>query len=89
MSRILTNIYGIFISIAILGGVVIFLFYSLALIIGGNTGANLVSFAYDYLVPYFIRAASVATMCGLLIFYVTGKHTLTMKEEKEDTNSTN
>ena len=83
MERILTNIFGIFVSIAVLGGVIVFLTYLVGMIIGGELGANLMVTAWKEWVPYFIRSAAIAVLAGLILFYVTGKHTLSLKEEKK------
>lgn len=82
INKFLETIFSIFLIIAILGGGIIFLMFIGALIIGGGTGEVLATKASKEIMPYFIRSASIAITAGLLSFYISGDHTLSLKEEK-------
>lgn len=81
LTKLLVNIFGVFVSISILGGVLVFAAYVIGFIIGGDSGTALMATAYSKWVPYFIKSATIAVMMGLVVFYVTGKHTLSLKEK--------
>ena len=81
LTNLLVNIFGVFVSISILGGVFVFASYVIGIIIGGDSGTALMVNAYTKWVPYFIKSATIAVMIGLIVFYVTGKHTLSLKDE--------
>lgn len=85
LEKLMTNIFGIFVSIAVLGGVVIFLTYVIGILMGGDAGAALMVKAWKVWSPYFIKSATIAVMAGLVVFYITGKHTLSLKEENKKT----
>ncbi len=87
LQKTLTNIFGIFVSISVLGGVVVFVAYVIGIIIGGDTGAAIMVTAWKELSPYFIKSATLAILSGLILFYVTNQHTLSLKEEKKKANS--
>lgn len=80
--QITKSVFSISIILAILGGGVIFCIFMIALIIGGVLGELLAINASKVIMPYFIRVASIAVLFGLISFYITGKHTLSL-EEKE------
>lgn len=83
LESVLTNIFGIFISISVLGGILIFLTYVVGMIVGGELGASFMVTAWKSWVPYFIKSATIGVLAGLLLFYVTGKHSLSLKEESQ------
>lgn len=81
--KFFSNVFGVFVSVAVLGGVVVFILFVIGMIIGGEAGGSLMYMAYDSLSPYFIKAATIAVLAGLILFYVSGEHTLSLKEEKK------
>ena len=81
LTNLLVNIFGVFVSISILGGVLVFVAYMIGIIVGGDSGTALMATAHSKWVPYFIKTASIAVMIGLVVFYVTGKHTLSLREK--------
>ncbi len=81
LNRIIEGIFSISIIIAILGGGIIFCMFVLGLIVGGARGELLAVKASKEVMPYFIRSAAVAVLCGLASFYLTGKHSLSLDEE--------
>lgn len=77
--EILNSIFSIFILVAIFGGALIFLFFLLALVIGGEKGANLSIFASKSIMPYFIKAAAIGILAGLIELYLSRDHHLSLK----------
>lgn len=87
IEKLMTNIFGIFVSAAVLGGVIVFLTYVVGILIGGESGSALMVKAWKVWSPYFIKSATIAVMAGLIIFYVTGRHTLSLKEEQKSVSA--
>lgn len=84
VKNLMTNIFGTFISLAVFGGVAVFLIYLIGIIIGGESGASLMVFGQQQLVPLIIKAATIGVISGLIIFYITGQHALSLKEETSE-----
>lgn len=70
--------------IAVAGGALIFIMFMIALIVGGDAGSQLAVSAKGKYLPYFIKAAAIAVVSGLLVFYVGGSHTLSLSTEKKE-----
>jgi hypothetical protein len=81
--KFFNNVFGVFVSIAVLGGVLVFILFVIGMIMGGEAGGSLMYMAYDSLSPYFIKAATIAILAGLVLFYISGEHALSLKEEKK------
>lgn len=81
IQEIADSIFSISLIVAILGGGVIFIMFMVAMILGGASGEALATNAKNVVMPYFIRAAAVAVLCGLASIYATGKHPLSLEEE--------
>lgn len=73
-------IFSLSLIIAIIGGGIIFLMFVLALIIGGTRGEIIAVSASGTVMPYFIRAASISILSGLIYIYLNNEHALTMKD---------
>lgn len=84
LENILRSIFSIFIMIAIAGGVIVFLIFLAAMIMGGKGGEAMASNVTKTYMPYFIKASSIAVLSGLLLFYLGGTHALSLKVEKKD-----
>ncbi|HLS52340.1 MAG TPA: hypothetical protein VK031_00065 [Tissierellaceae bacterium] len=84
IQKIVESIFSLSLIIAILGGGVIFCMFIIGIIIGGSTGESLAVSASKVVMPYFIRSAAIAVLCGLISFYTTGKHTLSLDEEEKE-----
>ncbi len=86
MTKLLNNIgksiFSIFIMITIAGGGIVFAVFVLALILGGEVGNSLALLAKGTLMPIFIRCAAISMAGGLLKFYASGNHELTMEDNK-------
>lgn len=85
IQKIVESIFSLSLIIAILGGGVIFTMFVIGIIVGGSTGESLAVSASSVVMPYFIRAAAIAMFCGLISFYITGQHTLSLEEEEKET----
>lgn len=80
-NEFLKSIFSILIIIAIAGGVLIFLMLIASLILGGQQGEVLAVSANQVYMPYFIKAAAIAVLAGLISLYVSGAHVLSLDEE--------
>lgn len=80
LNNIGKSVFSIFIMIAIAGGGVIFAMFLVAIIIGGEVGNTLALSAKSTVMPIFIRCAAVSMVGGLLKFYASGSHELTMDD---------
>ena len=78
--KITRSLFSLFIIIAIAGGGIVFIMFILGLVIGGSTGNSLALNAKDTVMPLFIRSAAIAVLMGLINYYASGKHALTMDE---------
>lgn len=87
LEKFVTNVFGVFVSIAVMGGVIVFLTYVIGIIIGGDSGTALMVTAWKEWTPYFIKSAAIAVLAGLILFYITKNHTLSLKQEKNDTET--
>ncbi|MEW8973666.1 MAG: hypothetical protein AB2375_05665 [Tissierellaceae bacterium] len=85
LEKSVRSIFSITLIIAILGGGVIFFMFIVALIMGGTLGESLATNASKIIMPYFIRFASISVLAGLVSFYITGEHTLSLNEEEKQT----
>jgi hypothetical protein len=82
LEHILKSIFSIFVFVAIVGSAITFVIFLAAFIIGGEGGEKLAVDASKLYLPYFIRAATIAVASGLLMFYTTGDHALSIKKER-------
>jgi len=84
LEDVLKSIFSIFIMIAMAGGAIIFLMFFVAIIMGGKGGEALAVSASKIYLPYFIKSASIAVISGLLLFYISDSHALSLEIEKKD-----
>lgn len=80
LNKLGKSIFSIFIMIAIAGGGIVFVMFVIAIIIGGETGNSLALLAKNTVMPLFIRCAAISMAGGLLNFYASGNHELTMDD---------
>lgn len=78
IEELLKEIFSVCIIIAIFGGGVIFLMFMLALIVGGEYGANMALAAKDLVMPILIITASLGILAGLLYSYSRKSHGLSL-----------
>lgn len=82
LEKFVQSVFSIFTLVAVLGGGVVFIMFVLGIIIGGPTGNSLALNAKNVVMPMFIRTATIAVLAGLINYYATGQHALTMDDNK-------
>jgi len=76
-------IYGYGIMICLFAGGLTFFGYVAALIIGGDTAAQICEFIYKTLFPYIIYLSTSMVVLGLLAMYLCGEFALSAKSDKK------
>ena len=80
---ILNKLYGLVMTVAFFGGIIPLIFFVVAIIIGGTTGAEIAIFMADKVYPVVIVLASIAVLIGWIAMYVGKKEGLSIKEMKK------
>lgn len=80
---ILNKLYGLVMTVAFFGGIIPLIFFIVAIIIGGKTGAEISIFMADEVYPVIIALASIAVLIGWIAMYVGKKEGLSIKEMKK------
>lgn len=75
-AKILSYIYGIGIAVALFVGAFSAIGYIVAIIIGGDTAANICEFIYKKIYPVIIYISSISVLLGLVKMYVAGEKSL-------------
>jgi len=88
ISDVCKMIFGYGIMIVLFAGGLTFFGYMIALIVGGETAANICTWLYQSFIPVIIYASTVLILFGLLAMYLAGETALTpgkknMKHEGE------
>lgn len=88
ISDVFKLIFGYGIMIVLFAGGLTFFGYLIALIIGGETAANICTWIYKSFVPVMIKTSTILILFGLLTMYLAGEKALTagkknMKTEGE------
>ena len=87
---VLNRIYGILMTISFFAGILPLIPFIVAIIIGGETGANISNFLYRDFYPWVILLGSVSILVGLAAMYVGKLEGLSVKkvsaEEKDNAN---
>lgn len=82
LEKLLNNLFGIFMIIAICIGAVAAFIFVIGFIVGEPAGAKLALNAQKFL-GYGIKIAAVGVLCGLINFYTCGNHELTLKNSDQ------
>lgn len=77
ISAVLKTIFGYGIMICLFAGGLTFFGYLAALIIGGETAAEICAFLYKTILPYIIKTSTGMVLLGLLAMYLNGETALT------------
>lgn len=77
---ILNRIYGIMMTISFFAGILPLIPFVIAIIIGGDAGANISNFLYKQFYPWVIVIGSVAILVGLIAMYVGKMEGLSVKK---------
>ena len=81
----MNKIYGISILVSLFAGFLPVIPFILAIIIGGETGANISVFLYKQYYPWVAVLASLAVIIGIVALYIGGKITFKFpKKAKKD-----
>lgn len=84
-SSILKWIFGSGVALCLFAGGLTFFGYLAALIIGGDTAAEICRVIYKDITPIIIKASTVLILVGLVAMYLNGEVTL-VPEKGEKTN---
>lgn len=87
MLRLLTSIYGILTTIALLLGFIVAIIFIAAIIIGPSLGSSLALFAGE-IMTWGIVLAAISLIAGLVYIYATGAHSLKMEKPTKPEDST-
>lgn len=82
ITNVLGVVYGWGIMLALFLGGLTFFGYLAAFIIGGDIAASISKFIYKSFFPIIIYAANIIVILGLVIMYLKGEKTLTIKDDK-------
>lgn len=82
ISAVLKTVFGYGIMICLFAGGLTFFGYIAALIIGGDTAADICNFIYKTIVPYIIKTSTIMVLLGLVAMYLNGEMALTSNKKK-------
>ena len=85
--KILNKIYGVMMTISFFAGILPLIPFVIAIIIGGDIGANISTFLYKQFYPWVITIGSMSILVGLVAMYVGKLEGLSVKKvstEPED-----
>jgi hypothetical protein len=82
IAAVLRTIFGYGIMIALFGGGLTFFGYVAALIIGGDTAAEICAFIKDKILPVIIYISTSMVILGLIAMYLNGETALTPDKKK-------
>jgi len=81
VSSIFLYIFAVGVILAVLAGALSLLGYVAAMIIGGETAANICNFIYSQYFPMVIRIGSISVGFGLLGMYLQKMKALSMNDQ--------
>lgn len=82
ISNVLSYVFGTGIVLSLLVGGLTFFGYVAALIIGGETAAEICTFLYKTVFPVVIKTSTIMVLLGLVIMYLNGEVALTPDKKK-------
>lgn len=80
--KVLRIVFGYGILISLFVGGMTFFGYVAALIIGGDTAAEICTFIYNKIIPVVIKTSTVMVLLGIVIMYLNGEVALTSSKTK-------
>ena len=83
---VLNRIYGIMMTVSFFAGILPLIPFIVAIIIGGDTGANISIFLYKRFYPCVIVVGCVAVLVGLVAMYIGKKEGLSVKKKRVEEN---
>ena len=84
IANILSYVYAIGIAVALFAGAISVFGYIAALIIGGETAAEICNFIYKDYYPVIIYISSVSILLGLVKMYFAGEKSLVPPKKKKN-----
>jgi hypothetical protein len=88
IAKVLDNVYGWGIMLALLLGGLTFFGYLAAFIIGGESAAAISTFIYKGFFPVVIYAANIIVILGLVSMYLKHEKSLTIETDKKEATDT-
>ncbi len=79
----LSYIYGTGIAVSLFIGALSFLGYVAAIIVGGDTAAEICTFIYKQVYPVIIYISSLSVLLGLVKMYLAGEKSLVPPKKKK------
>lgn len=87
LRQVLTTVFAVCMSISIFGGFVVFVMHIAGILTGlmidAGQGANIMVFANEKVTKFLIQASSIGVIIGLVLIYITDKHTLTYTKSED------
>jgi len=83
VSDFLKTIFGWGIMICLFAGGLTFFGYVAALIIGGDTAAEICRIIYKEIIPVIVYASTILVLLGLVAMYFAGEMALTSEKKKK------
>ena len=71
--NVLNKIYGVTILVSLFAGCLPVVPFIIAIIVGGNTGANISVFLYKQYYPWVAVLAAVSVIIGIIAMYIGGQ----------------
>ena len=78
---VLRLIFGYGIMISLFGGVLLFLGYLIALILGGEAAVTICNVLYKQVVPFLVYLTTSCVLLGLVTMYLSGEFALTASKK--------
>lgn len=82
IADVIQIIFGYGILVCLFVGGLSFFVYLAAIIIGGDTAAEICTFIYKGLYPYLVRLSSIMILLGLVKMYLCGEIALSSPKKK-------
>ena len=82
--NVLNKIYGIMMTVSFFAGILPLIPFIIAIIIGGDTGANISTFLYKQFYPWVIIIGCIAIIVGLVAMYIGKLEGLSVKKTNAD-----
>ena len=83
ISNVFLSVFGVGVTLCLFAGVLAFLGFVVALLIGGESATQLCVFIHKSYFPWVIRFTSVFTLFGLIGMYMRKLQALTVSSEQK------
>lgn len=82
MAKFMAYLYGTGIAVSFFAGALSFLGYLAAIVIGGQTAADICVFIYKKVYPVLFYLSSVSVILGMVKMYLAGEKTMRPTKRK-------